>query len=65
MTPEQKAAYINAQSVAANCKLQGMIAANQQNLFEGGGVYYTEDHFQNIAEEFGLHHNQVMQFFTE
>jgi len=65
MTDEQKAAYINAQCVAANAGIQGMIAENQQRIHRGESLAYTEDAFNLIPREYGLSHNQVCEFFGE
>lgn len=64
MTEEQKAAYINAQCVMANAEIQGMIAENQHRMSCGHSVAYCEDAFAVVQDKYGLHHNQVLEFFN-
>ncbi len=45
MTPEQKAAYVFAQSVAAMAEIEAMKAANQMREMNGHTIAYGEEAF--------------------
>lgn len=63
MTPEQAAAYVHAQAVAATAEIEGMKAENQNRMSNGWGATYTEDDFARIISKYGLHHNAVVTTF--
>lgn len=63
MTPEQKAAYIQSQSVAAMAEVMGMQAENQQRELLGHSMAYTHEDFVAVIERYGIHHNAVISFF--
>lgn len=63
MTPEQQAAYVHAQAVAATAEIEGMKAENQHRLSNGGSILYGEDAFSNVIERYGLHHNALLTLF--
>ncbi len=65
MTPEQKAAYINAQCISANADIQGMIAENQHRLSLGLSIAYDEQAFAEVPDRYGIHHNQIIDFFRD
>jgi hypothetical protein len=64
MTPEQQAAYVMAMAACAMAKIAGMQAENQHKVAAGRTDFYTEDAFDLIANEFGIHHNAVIAMFT-
>lgn len=67
MTPEQKAAFINTQSVMMLCEIQGMNAENQQRAILGESVAYWEDSFQDVSQKYNgiLGYNAIIDFFRD
>lgn len=57
------AAYIQAQTALMNCRVAGMIAANQRYKIIGESPAYDELHFAAIEREFEpvLGHNAIME----
>ena len=56
----RQVAYVMAQTVAAMARLEGMKALNAERAFHGQSAAYTEADFEQIATDFGLHHNAVL-----
>jgi hypothetical protein len=48
MTPEQTAAYINAQTTLCQIELAGMLAENQHRLNCGLSIAYGEEGFKAL-----------------
>lgn len=65
MTPEQKAAFIMAQTASALAELMGMRAENATAFYRGEDVYYNKDAFTKVIVDHGITHNQVIEFFRE
>ena len=65
MTPEQKAAYINAQAACATIEAIGMQADNDHRLSLGQTIAYDGEAFQNLLTKYGIHHNAVVGFFHD
>mgnify|MGYP001823689767 CR=1 FL=1 len=63
MTPEQQAAYINAQAVAASVELEAMKAANWMREMQGHTIAYGEEEFLALIDRYGLGHNAVLTTF--
>ncbi|MEA3242868.1 MAG: hypothetical protein U9Q19_05430 [Pseudomonadota bacterium] len=63
MTPEQAAAYVHAQAVAATAAIESMKAANTLREMQGKTIAYDEQAFLSVLEQYGLHHNAVMTTF--
>lgn len=63
MTPEQKAAYIFAQAVAAMADIAGMQAENAHRVSCGMSIAYGEEAFTKVGENYTIHHNDVVGFF--
>lgn len=63
MSPEQQAAYVHAQAVAALGDLLGMFVHDMCELKNGGTGVYTEESYQKVANTYGIHHNQVLTLF--
>jgi hypothetical protein len=61
MTPEQKAAFVMSQSVAA----QGMIAANQARESQGYAQAYDESAFDSLSDTYLIDSDKVQEFFRE
>jgi len=66
MTPEQKAAFINAQCALVNAKIASMQAANlTYNPKYGGPPKYVEEDFLRESQEAVLGWNAVISFFQD
>lgn len=67
MTPEQKAAFINAQTALLNCEVAGMIAENQARQRNGYALAYTEEAFDFIYKKYEpvLGYNAIIQCFRD
>lgn len=63
MTPEQKAAFIIAQSACAMAEIAGMQAENESRIANGLTPAYTERDFIAVTERNVVGHNAVVQFF--
>ena len=63
MTPEQKAAYVFAQSVSAMAEIEGMKALNTERDQRGHTLAYDEAAFLEIPNKYGIHHNAVLTLF--
>lgn len=62
MTPEQKIAYINAQTVCAMIEAMGMAAENNVRFQGGFSAAYRDDAFFNIAVKYGIEAAQLKKF---
>lgn len=62
--PEERVAFIQSQTVSALIAAMGMQAENQQRLRRGESIAYDEKAFNNVITEFGLQHNQVVEFLN-
>lgn len=65
MTPEQKAAFINAQAALMQAEMQGMIAENIERQRNDYALAYGPEQWAEFSArwEATLGHNQVIQFF--
>lgn len=63
MTPEQAAAFIQAQTVCAAAEIAAMQAANRAREEQGHSHAYGEDAFRDVPNEFGIGHNSVLELF--
>jgi len=59
MTPEEKAAVINARAATALVRAMGMQAENLMRQQWGDSVAYAEDAFLKVIEEEGIHWNSI------
>ena len=64
MTEEQSAAYVMSQSACALITAMGMYAANVQRENLGHSMAYTEEAFENLLTQYGIHHNAVLSTFA-
>lgn len=65
MTPEQQAAFIMAKAAVLNGTITGMISANYEVSLRGESHIYNEGHFQEVVDNSGCTHNQVMQLYQD
>ncbi len=65
MTPEQKAAYINARIIRAQIIAMGMVAANKERERHDYGPAYDEASFFNLIDVEGIGENDIIKFFQE
>lgn len=63
MTPEQKAAFIMAQSACAMAKIGGMQASNMAAQAANEPLMYGPDDFDKVFEEFLIERRAVMGIF--
>jgi hypothetical protein len=63
MTDEQKVAYVQAQAAAALIEAMGMVAENMQRDRHGFSMAYDAKAFQDVIENYGIHHNTVVGLF--
>ena len=63
MTPEQKAAFINSQTLCALSEVLGMMADNTRSILQKQPPQYNKDHFTGVIERYALDHNSVVSFF--
>ena len=50
--------YFKMQLLQAEITMNAMIAENKQREIEGQSMAYTERHFIDLIEEYGIHHNK-------
>jgi len=65
MTPEQRVAFINAQTALFLAEIEAMKAENQFRDQQGFTVAYTEKEFNNIIQKYEpiIGYNAVIEFF--
>lgn len=63
MTPEQKAAYVFAQTVSAMAEIEAMKALNTERERNGHALAYSEEAFLQVIDRYGISHNQVIALF--
>ncbi len=67
MTPEQRAAFVNAQTALLNCEVAGMVAQNQWMAHVGGTPAYDEPAFLAKFREYEnvIGYNAVVDLFRD
>ena len=65
MTPEQQAAFVHAQSVAASAEIEGMKAENTFREMQGKTIAYDSGAFLQVIEEYFLRSNALIDFFRD
>lgn len=67
MTPEQKAAYVIAQSACMIAELSAMQAECAAMIKSGavGNLPYNYNDFMSLIEKYGLHSNGVISLFHD
>jgi hypothetical protein len=65
MTPEQRAAYVNAQTAAALIELESMKAANREREMHGHALAWGEDAFLELITRYGLDGNAIVRMFQD
>lgn len=65
MTPEQKAAFIMAQTASAIGQIFAMHAENAQSHFSGEVPLNGRAEYQKVIDDHGINHNQVISFFQD
>ncbi len=56
-------AYVMAQTALLNCRVAGMVAANQHRMSCGNSIMYGDDEFMAVEREFAavIGHNAIME----
>lgn len=62
MSPEERAAYLNAQSASAMVVAMGMVAENMQRAYRGESMAYVEENFNALVETYGIHPNAALSW---
>lgn len=62
MTPEQSAAYVNAQAACANAEIAGMQAMDRAWAAQGHGTHNDLD-YKAVIEKYCISHNAVLTIF--
>jgi hypothetical protein len=65
MTPEEKAAVINARAATALIRAMGMQAENTMREHRGWAIAYAEDAFIKVIEEESIHWNAICSVLYE
>lgn len=67
MTPEQKAAFINAQTALCMAERAMMEAENNQRIHRGASLAYTDAAFGEFFKKWEpvLEYNAVIKFFND
>ena len=64
-TPEQRAAYINAQVACAMIEAMGMQAQNERRKWLGELPEYVLNDFEALISKYGIDHNNVIGYLRE
>lgn len=64
MTPEQAAAFVNAQTACMLVELEAMKAANKRREDQGFSPAYGEEEFLALIDKYGVHHNGALSTFA-
>jgi hypothetical protein len=59
MTPEQRAAYINAKTAMMLVEMAAMSAANFDRMNRGNALAYDEEAFMKLPAKYGLDENTL------
>lgn len=65
MTKEEKIVYLQSQIACANIRLEAMKAENEAGKINGTFPAYTQFHFSDVIEDYGLGSNQVIEFLKD
>lgn len=65
MTPEEKAAYIHALTVAAQIEMEGMKVDNARDITNGHTPSYDYQSFCELIDKYGLHNNIMMELLND
>lgn len=60
MTPEQSAAFVQAQAACMLVELEAMKAANKRREDQGHSPAYGEEEFLALIDKWGVHHNGAL-----
>lgn len=64
MNDEQNIVYTQGRLLQAYITVEGMKAENQIRLHRGETPAYAEADFQEVIEEYGVHHNALLVNLT-
>lgn len=65
MTPEQKAAFINAQSACALCERAAMTWQNNADVTAKKPLTFSGEDFMGLIDKYQIGHNSVVLFFHD
>jgi hypothetical protein len=65
MTPEQRAAYVQAQCICALADIEAMKAENAIRAHKGAVPAYNSTAFYAVQSQYMISHNDVIAFFRD
>lgn len=66
MTPEQKAAFVNAQTALLLAEIEGMKAENRHRIDCGHSIAHGDDEFAALIKSYEhLGYNNLIEFFAD
>jgi hypothetical protein len=65
MTPEQRVAYVAAQTAAALIEMEAMKAANKEREMHGYALAWDEGAFMSLISKYGLDGNTIIKLFQD
>jgi hypothetical protein len=65
MTPEQRVAYVAAQTAAALIEMEAMKAANKEREMHGYALAWDEGAFLALITKYGLDGNTIVKLFQD
>ena len=65
MDKEERIAYLQAMTVAAQIELASMLAANTERQADGQAATYPEASIYALIEQYGIHHNAICRLFEQ
>jgi len=60
-----KSTYINSQTACAMIEAMAMQAENEQRKIMGQSMAYTEQHFLNLIDKYGISSNNVITYLSD
>ena len=63
MTPEQQAAYVNAQAASALIEMYAMCSTNHERMIRNEALAYDEKAFLELQSKYCIGHNAVLGLF--
>lgn len=66
-TTESISAFAIAQAALLNCRVAGMVAANQERMSNGQALAYGQDAFYEVETEFGriIGSNELLNLYAQ
>lgn len=65
MLPEEKAAYVFAQSASALIEAMGMLSENLQRVKNGESLAWNDEEFNGLTIKYGIGCNDVLKLYQQ